>query len=684
MHSLLRGRSLCALAGVFLAINAPAFAAAQVEEFVVGPANAGGSYSLSASGGRVAYVGMKGTKPFVSVDGVESPAFDEIFGPTGQSFYHPPKASVLAPTSGGQNSGSMLPVIFSADGAHYAFVARLGNDYVVIHDGKEIARGPRELLVGLAGNALTFSPGGRHVYWNEAKTENGRSFSRLLMSGKPGPWSGNSIMKPVFSADEARYAYNAAQLENYHEQMLVVDGKTAGYDGRDPQFTADGKALLSVRYLPTVAVLLDGKPVVNGLNVDKLITAPAGRRWGAIVRTKIVNGLGVSSFFLEGKEVSGTEGAKGAWFSPDGKHYAVSCVNAQSKAAYMVVDGKPGREFQGITDTLVTWTPDQSRIFYAAVSGGRNFLVVNDEVLPVDSLMGYKPIVMPPVGNRYGFATYDGTNRIFSVMIEGKPVLLPGVYPVANTLTFSADGSRYGYFFGPVGRSEVTGLALDGVAIEGLAPINFGKWLQMDLVYPSLVFSRDGQHVAYLARGADPKAQGLYLDGKLAFPTQRVVYFPSFTPDGQHLLWATPGPNAGNAQTMIVYVDGREAVRANGQFFSNCGGVWSMDDKGVLTFFAAVGDAVKRYRIMPSADTSLATMVADVATAQAKALAEAEAQKKAAAAAAIAAKADEEVAAAKAKADFDAANAAKIKARQDALDAKKKAREDALKAKKAH
>lgn len=99
---------------------------------------------------------------------------------------------------------------------------------------------------------------------------------------------------------------------------------------------------------------------------------------------------------------------------------------------------------------------------------------------------------------------------------------------------------------------------------------------------------------------------------------------------------------------MIVYADGREVVRANGYLFPN--GVWSMDDKGVVTLFAGDGDTMKRYRISASEDTNLNTLVADVATAQAKA-------------------------------DFDAAQAAKVKARQDAMDAKKKAREDALKAK---
>lgn len=672
-----------ALTGVIFALNAFAFAAApQVEAVVVGSTTNGGVFTLSPQGGHIAFVGQKGAQAFVSIDGVESRMYDEIFGPTGQSFYHPPKATVFPPSAGGQNSGSLSAVIFSADGAHHAYAARIGNEYVVIHDGKEVGRGPREAL-DLAGNALTLSPTGRLVYWNETKSENGLGRWRLMVSGKPGPWSGNSILRPVFSGDDSRHAYTASKVANYQEHFLVVDGKDAGYVGRDPLFTADGKSVLSVRTEPGMAVLLDGKPVITALNIDKVIVAPAGGHWGAIVRTRIVGGLGVSSFFLDGREVPGTEGARSAWFSPDGKHHAAAVVNAATKQATMFLDGKPGKPFQNITDAVVKWTPDHSKFIYAAVREGRNVLVVNDEVFPMDAMMGFTPVVTASAGSRYGFATQDATSRIFSVVVDGQSVLPPAVSPVNNTLTFSPDGSRYGFFVSPVGRGDVTGLVLDGVSIEGLAPVPFGKWLQMDLVAPAFAFSRDGKHVAYLARGADPQTHGLYVDGKLAFPTTRVAYFPTFTPDGQHLLWATPGPNANNAPTLIVYADGREAVRANGQFFSNCGGVWSQDEKGVVTFFAAEGDVVKRFRITPATDSSLATMVTEVAEARTKALAEAEAKKKADAEAAAQAKAQQEAAGAKAKADAEAAQAAKLKARQDALDAKKKAREDALKAKSA-
>ena len=58
-------RTVPAIVAVLVALNAPALnAASKVDELIVGPANAGGIYTLSPQGGHIAYVGMKGTNAF--------------------------------------------------------------------------------------------------------------------------------------------------------------------------------------------------------------------------------------------------------------------------------------------------------------------------------------------------------------------------------------------------------------------------------------------------------------------------------------------------------------------------------------------------------------------------------------------------------------------------------------------
>jgi hypothetical protein len=121
----------------------------------------------------VGYAGNKGSRLVVAVDGVEGPVFDELFEPHGGSFFSPQQVSVLPAGSGGLNASTVTPVIYSSNGLHYAYAGRQGNEYVVIHDGKEVGRGPRQMLSLNYGN-LTLSPGGKFVYWDEMQMQASR------------------------------------------------------------------------------------------------------------------------------------------------------------------------------------------------------------------------------------------------------------------------------------------------------------------------------------------------------------------------------------------------------------------------------------------------------------------------------------------------------------------------------
>ncbi len=690
LRPLITGAILIGLLGV---VSTASSAEVKIEEQVVGPANAGGVYAVSPRGAHVAYAATKGSRLVVIVDGVEGPVFDELFEPGGKSFFSPQNLSVLTASAGGQNASTVTPVIYSSNGLHYAYAGRQSNEYVIIHDGKEVARGLREKL-SLNNGGLMLSPDGRFVYFMEMEKIGVNAKWRLVFNGKPGPWSSNNngMLPVVFSADDTRYAYNAASENDGNKQILVVDGKDAGYVGLRPVFTADGTSLLSISpattATPKASVLIDGKPVLTPLSVDKIIPAPTGRRWGVIVRTKMTGNVQIPVFVLDGKEVPGTDGAQNVWFSPDGKHYAVHCVNAVARSSFMVVDGKKGIEYQGITDTMVYWTPDSSKVIYLATSGGRSFVVVDGQELPVATLGG--AIQMAEQGSRYGFATRDGANRNFTVIVDGQSVLPPSLYPAGDSLTFSADGSRYAYLVGPIGRNEITGLVVDGKLFQGLTPDKFAMGPPTGVPATGYLFSRDGKHIAHVARGTDPNTAGLYVDGKLVHPTRRGVGFPAFTPDGQHLFWATyevfpdrPRPY------LVVYADGKPTVRVSeiGSFLVK--GSWDMGDDGILTLLAVDGDVVKRYRLTPAPDMNVAKLMTNTEATAAKVKAEGESTQKKAVEEAAAAKAkaetdaaDAKAAAAKQKSDAAAAAAARQQAIADAIAAKNKARQEALEAKK--
>ncbi|MBL9199167.1 MAG: hypothetical protein JNL39_01620, partial [Opitutaceae bacterium] len=140
-----------ALTGALLSLSlfhGAALAQPKVEELVVGPGNEGGSYIIAPKGVRVAHIAAKGTRIAVVVDGVEGPVVDELINgfpmqvPTPNAapgVYKSKHTWKTAPGMAGQGSA----VLFSIDGKHYAYMARQGSDYVVIHDNKEIGRGPR-------------------------------------------------------------------------------------------------------------------------------------------------------------------------------------------------------------------------------------------------------------------------------------------------------------------------------------------------------------------------------------------------------------------------------------------------------------------------------------------------------------------------------------------------------------
>ncbi len=594
---------LCLAACLAAALSETKSAAgAKVEELVLGPVNAGGLYTLAPAGGHAAYMGRKGAMLYIAVDGVEGPEFNEIYKAAGGGAFFPEKAGVWPGTLGGL-AGHDAPVLYSPDGLHYAYAGTQGKEYVVIHDGKEIGRGAWELM-GRRG--LTMSPTGRHVYWTEARMEQGRTIARTIMTGKPGPWTFGAV-EPAFSGDDAHYAYFLSRTLGSEKALLVLDGKDAGYVGGQPQFTADGSTLLTLHNdaVGNMEVLANGKPATSNFSVTKIFAAPVGKRWAAIGR---VPGSRANTLFVDGKLVPGSDDVETVWFSPDGRRYAALCHNYVTQKFAMIVDGS--RVGYARVDAVAPyWTPDSSRVIYTAATDTESVVVVDNDAY------GYKGnfsgMTIADQGNRYAWVTADNGTRSYSVVVGDKSVLPSGVYPMSQ-FTFSPDGSRYAYLVGPVGRGEMTGVVLDGALQPGIAPGLFGRWVNAVGAppHPVAVFSPDSRHAAFIGRSAGINTNSLYLDGKAVAPAQRAIFFPTFTPDGNHLIWASDVQVQPPQPMLAVYVDGQEALRANGYFFQQLPGSWHMDENGVVTFLAADGDSAKRYRITPSADTSVATLLA--------------------------------------------------------------------------
>jgi len=605
-------RTLPIVAGILAAAHLPFHAAAapKIEETILGPTDVGGIFAVSPSGAHVAQVGKKGTRVLVSVDGIAGPEFDELFLPQMGRFTSPANASVHNATQGGYNQSPNVPVVFSEDGGHHAYAGRQGTDYVVIHDGKEIGRGPlTTLAIGLG--PFTISPGGKQVHWMERDPSQQGATVRLVITGKPGPWfrlvQGSLI--PVISPDDSRHAYVLPNTLGSNKQVLVVDGKDAGYLGHPPVFTADGSTLLTVSNEGGRATLLaNGKPALPpGVQVSKVVVAPVGKRYAAIIRLMTQGNKTVDVLYVDGEQVPGSQGAQNVWFSPNGKRYAAACQSAPGGPWAMVIDGD-AYPFTRIDAQPPYWTADSSKIIFTGATDEGEFLVVEDDMFPHSRPL--LPVVVAGEGNRFAWGTRGAGADGHSVIVDNKAVLPGGVYPV-SAFMFSPDGSRYGFHTARVGRSDPSGILIDGTIVPGLLPANFVSWFtgSMSALSP-FAFSRDGKHVAYIGVSSGARTPSMYLDGQIVHRDSNVVYYPTFTRDSKHMFWIAAEPGSKPEAMSVVYLDGLPVARGNAHFFKEIQNTFTVDESGVATFLAVDGNTAKRYRITPSPDTSVATLLA--------------------------------------------------------------------------
>lgn len=667
-------RSLAVLVCTLFVLSTSASAAPKVEEQIVGPAPGNlPSYYVNPSALSIASLTMKGSRSAVVVNGVEGPLIDELLSRLGDP-----------------SLGCVNAVLFSPDGKSHVYAARVGGDYIVVRDGREIYRAPfaSRTMAGGTGQ-LTLSPRGKHVSWMErADPSASQNGWRLVVNGKPGPVSGNNnSFRLVYSPDDSRWAYVAQKLGGREgDYFTVTDGKEVTHVGHHLRFSADNK-LIALAAAPdgTWTLHSEGKVTARGVTdpENKVWISPTGSGLAAALRKP----GGKIALWIDGKEISAAEGANdvvNVTFSPNGKRHLATCQTVA--AHYAITDGKKGIEYRLIS--YPQFTADSSRALYVASSGSKSFVVVEGQESDGFEILGGQvvKIARPNTGPRFAYSTGDGMNRIFSVVADTKAVALNNKSPAADTLAFSPEGSRYAFAAAQVGRSEIDTLFVDGQEVPNFYPATVRVGAPGTIgrdVY--VVFSADGRHYAHPGVEKTTQTRGLFINNTLVQANERGISRAAFSPDGKHLVWSTMVAGKGTpVPAMAVFVDGTQVVEIPGHPF-DVSGAWEMTGDGVYQFLAIVGDSIKRYRITPDGDSNVETFVANAAASRVRALADAAAAKKQAEADAVAAKAKAEKdaveSAAQAKADYEAAVAAKAKARADAAAAKTKAREDAIAAK---
>jgi hypothetical protein len=559
--------------------------AAHVEEQVLFAGEAGTPFGISPRGQHVAARTLKGSRTVMVYDGVAGPLFDEIPPGIGQ----------------GNFTGA-----FSDDGSHYAYVGRQGQQWVVMEDGKEVARGgpfaqknfdPPIALIG-------FTPGSKHFFFSTSDIAHSKY--QFYFDGKPDP-AIQSPLLPVFSPDGEHYAYEYQVNKETGNPLpaLMVDGKRAAYAGADPRFTADGLHLYTRMGVPganVIDVLLDGKPIMRVGGVE-LHMAPVGSAMLASVLAVSPDGQRSMFLTIGNKRVPNSDchgGMNAVYFSADAKHWAARCQD--SNTSYWVMnDGKKGQEYQGIASDVL-FTAD-GRPVYVAMANGKQLIVAGDQEYGpysggvqlqtppgINNLRGVPPVPFVVAGNHFGFIAMESgsftLNRL--VVVDGKAIKSAS----ATDLRFSPDGSHFAYVEGQDKRVVV----LDGVqrvsAVFAHDPAD---------VSAAFVFSQDGKHLAFASAQGNGQGLAVAIDDGLFATGAGSTYDITFTPDGNHLMWL--GGVRGNR--LRVYVDG-EPVLESDQPASAQESVetwWNMGADGVLTFVAQDGGVLKRFRVTPGSSS---------------------------------------------------------------------------------
>jgi hypothetical protein len=611
-----------------LMLNMPAKADPKVDEEIIGPApDPDAKYVVSPNGCHLAIVGHKGSRTVVTVDGIAGPQIDEVITPVLSwiDIRYQDRVPVEE-----QGFTSPKPVTFSKDGNHYAYVARVKQEWVLIEDNKELLRMPSGGIVGgtagVAGSAgntdirLQFGgDDGKHLYFAKSSYAG----FELWMDGQKLPgyyFSGGGgsagTVDPLISTDGSHIAYLATLgTRPGDKQTVFFDGKDTGYYADNLQLSPDGLHVIGVGKDGNAQMLVvDGKPLMKADAIIHVYVAPAGSHLAVVIQRRMDNGNIGQVLIVHGKPVPETlcDQIPFVTFSPDGLHVAALC--SRSGAQWMVVDGKKGQEYQMIDQSVSTirgvtgptFSPDSTKLGYCAMMGQKKFIVINDEESD-----GYD--------NSATFKwTADGKHLICCGMRNYSPVVTIDNKPQhvikgANLDTFvsTPDFSHYAY-------SSSNGRDSGEIVIDGKDTGISGMFS----------YSPDFQHMVIVGYHAQDGKNGIFLDGKFVAPNLQAIPICAFSADSQHLSWMSIEPNTGpdrdkDAFMAVVYCDGKpighcqrsgpaQSIQFPMGFVQTVKSKpsWHSNTDGSFTLIIPTEDGIKRDKITAS-DTTLATLVAD-------------------------------------------------------------------------
>jgi hypothetical protein len=362
-------------------------------------------YKFSGDGRRFAYIGRRRKRFFISIDGVQSTEYkaiggDPYFDPTGStSFYIARVDGVNRLVLNGEvqleyEAVGGRPPVFSPDGSHFAFRARVPGGEAVVHDGKA---GPPFAWVP----NLWVAPNGRVSYEAALKRKRFKP-RRFAFMVDDNVVAESRLLWGRLSPDGKRIYYL-----DYDSHRWFVDGEPLREDTKYAEFAPDGR-------LYTVAddqAFIDAVPLGVPGSKSPVFT-PDGRHsaWSAKAGEKQV-------LVRDGKIASDQmDAVVNIVFSPDGTRIAFQAWEGEypEQREFVVVEGIEGPRF----DDTALWhfSPDSRHLAYRATEGGKSFLVLDHTPgPPVDDLR--LPPCCGPFPGAFDFS--PDSNHVAAVAILG-------------------------------------------------------------------------------------------------------------------------------------------------------------------------------------------------------------------------------------------------------------------------
>ncbi len=319
-----------------------------------------GTPAMSLDGQRLLFVGIRGTNSFVTVDGVEGKTYESI-----------DRAQ------------------FSPDGKHFVFVVQRGDRFSVVLDDVE---GPSFEQIG-EGDPQ-FSEDGNHVAY--AAKRDGKWL--LMHDGKPGP-SFEAVGRGAFyfSADGKTIAYLAVRRGKY---VVIKDGVEGKEYASITDLTINPTGRVAYRAVSGTEqrVVVNEKegPACEEIVQGSLAFSKTGARFGYGEKKNggfhlVVDGMAGSAMQAVGPPV----------FSPQGTRVAYKA--ARDLDELVVLDGKEGASFFGISTDGPVFSADGSRLAYVA-RRGISWVVVVDGVAgdPYDGI-GMRSMKFSPDGRHLAY-----------------------------------------------------------------------------------------------------------------------------------------------------------------------------------------------------------------------------------------------------------------------------------------